>query len=81
MKGDVMIAWLKQRLSAWVDRQYQREIDRLYAELVRLKAEVLRDNGGQPIQLSPEQYQRLNRLRQEIDPEALRRIDLLADAE
>ena len=81
MKGDVMIAWLKQRFSAWVDRQCQREIERLYGELVQLKAEVLRSNGGEPIRLSPEQHQRLNKLRQKIDPEALRRIDLLADAE
>ena len=76
-----MIAWLKQRLSTWVGRQQQREIERLHAELVKLKAEVLQSNGGRPIRLSPAQHRRLNELRQKIDPEIPRRIDLLADAE
>ena len=57
---DIMIGWLKQRLFAWVDRYQQREIERLHAELVRLKAEVLQSNGGQPIRLPPEAHQRLN---------------------
>jgi hypothetical protein len=81
MKVRIMIGWLKQRLFDWVDRHQQREIERLHAELVRLKAEVLKHNGGQPIRLSPEEHQRLNELRQKIDPEVLKRIDLLADAE
>jgi hypothetical protein len=81
MKVRIMIGWLKQRLFDWVDRHQRREIDRLHAELVKLKAEVLKRNGGQPIRLSPEQHQRLNDLRKEIDPEVLQRIDLLADAE
>ncbi len=76
-----MIGWLKQRLFDWVDRHQQREIERLHAELVRLKAEVLSSNGGQPIRLSPEAHQRLNEMRKKIDPEVLKRIDLLADAE
>jgi hypothetical protein len=42
---------------------------------------VLKNNGGQPIQLSPETHQRLNELRKNIDPEVLKRIDLLSDAE
>ena len=62
-------------------RTQQREIERLHAELVRLKAELLKSNGGRPIRLSPEQHQRLNELRKKIDPEVLKRIDLLADAE
>ena len=76
-----MIGWLKQGLFAWADRYQQREIERLHAELVRLKAEVLQSNGGQPIRLPPEAHQRLNELRKKIDPEVLKRIDLLADAE
>ena len=76
-----MIGWLKQQIFAWVDRYQQREIERLHAELVRLKAEVLQSNGGQPIRLLPEAHQRLNELRKKIDPEVLKRIDLLADAE
>ena len=77
----IMIKWLKQRCTNWIDRQLQREIDRRHAKLVRLKAEVLKSNGGQPIRLSPEEHQRLNELRKKIDPEVLKRIDLLADAE
>ena len=76
-----MIRWLKQRLFDWVDRRQKREIERLHAELVRLKAEMLASNGGQPIRLSPESHRRLNELRKQIDPEVLKRIDLLADAE
>ena len=76
-----MIGRLKQRIIDWVGRAQQREIERLYAELVRRKAEVLRSNGGQPIRLPPEAHQRLNELRKKIDPEVLKRIDLLADAE
>ncbi len=76
-----MIKWLKQRCTNWVGRQLQRKIDRQHAELVRLKAEVLKSNGGKPIRLSPEDHQRLNELRKNIDPEVLKRIDLLADAE
>jgi hypothetical protein len=76
-----MIGWLKQRLVAWADRVQQKEIDRLHAEAVRLKAEVLKSNGGKPIVLSPEEHQRLNELKKGIDPEVLKRIEVLTDAE
>ena len=76
-----MIGWLKRRLFDWADRYQQREIERLHAELVRLKAEALQSNDGQPIRLSPEAHQRLNEMRKKIDPEVLKRIDLLSDAE
>ena len=46
-----------------------------------MKAEVLKHNGGKPIVLSPEEHERLNELRKKIDPEVLKRIDVLADAE
>ena len=36
---------------------------------------------GQPIRFTPEEHQRLNELREKIDPEVLKRIDVLADAE
>ncbi len=75
----IMIGWLKQRLVDWAFRMQQKEIDRLHAEAVRLKAEVLKNNGGKPIVLSPEEHQRLNEMRKKIDPEVLKRIDLLAD--
>jgi hypothetical protein len=76
-----MIGWLKQRLVAWADRVQQKEIDRLHAEAVRLKAEVLKSNGGKPIVLSPEEHQRLNELKKGIDPEVLKQIEVLTDAE
>ena len=75
-----MFQWLKQQLFDWAGREQQLEIERLQAELVGLKAEVLENNGGQPIRLSLEAHQRLNELRKKIDPEVLKRIDLLADA-
>ena len=34
-----------------------------------------------PIVLTPEEHARLNELRKGIDPEVLKRIDVLADAE
>ena len=77
----VMFGWLKQRLVDWAVRVQQREIDRRHAIAVRLKAEVLKHNGGKPIVLTPEEHERLNELRKNIDPEVLKRIDVLADAE
>ena len=76
-----MINWLKQRLYNWVSGLQQSEIERLHAEGVRLKAEVLKNNGGKPIRLSPEEHQRLNELRKKIDPDVLAQIELLDDAE
>ena len=37
-----MFKWLKQRFFDWAGREQQREIERLHAELVKLKAEVLK---------------------------------------
>lgn len=81
LKGGLMIGLHQRRLSAWVGRDQQREIDRLYAEPVQRKAAALHSDGGRPIRLSPDQHPRLNELRQKIDPEAVRRIELFADAE
>jgi hypothetical protein len=53
----------------------------LHAEALRLKAEVLKMTGEPRIRLTPEQHQRLDALRRKIDPEALKRIDVLSDAE
>ena len=77
----VMYRWLKQRLVDWAVRVQQREIDRLHAEALRLKAEVLKSNGGKPIILTPEEQQRLDELRKGIDPEVLKRIDVITDNE
>ncbi len=76
-----MFTWLKKRLFEWADRYQKREIERLHQEALRLKGEVLKNNGGRPIHLPPETHQRLNELRKNIDPEVLKRIDLLSDAE
>ena len=76
-----MFTWLKKRLFEWADRYQKREIERLHQEALRLKGEVLKNNGGRPIQLSPETHQRLNELRKNIDPKVLKRIDLVSDAE
>ena len=76
-----MFAWLKKRLVDWADRYQKREIERLHAEGLRLKAELLKINGGQPIRLTPEERQRLNELRKNIDPERLKQINVLLDAE
>jgi hypothetical protein len=42
---------------------------------------VLASNGGAPIRLTAEERRRLDKLREGLDPEILKKIDLLADAE
>jgi hypothetical protein len=76
-----MFGWLKKRLVEWAERYQKREIERLHAEALRLKAEVLKMNGGQPIQLTPEERRLLNEASQGIDPQVLKRISVLSDAE
>lgn len=53
----------------------------MHAELVRLQAEALKNNGGKPIILTPEEQQRLDELKKGIDPEVLKWIGVLGDAE
>ena len=74
-----MYRWLKQRFVDWAAGVQQKEIDRLHAEALRLKAEVLKSNGGKPIILTPEEQQRLDELKKGIDPEVLKRIGVLTD--
>jgi len=76
-----MFTWLKKRIVDWADRYQKREIERLLAEALELKAEVLKATGEPRIRLTPEQRLRLDALRKRIDPEVLKRIDMLADAE
>jgi hypothetical protein len=76
-----MFGWLKQRLINWADRYQKREIERLYVESLRLKAEVLKTTGEERIRLTPEECLSLNELRKKLDPEVLKRIDVLFDAE
>ena len=76
-----MFTWIRTRLQGWAHRVQQKEIERLIEEARRLKAQVLASNGGKPIRLTLEQRRRLEAMRKRIDPEVLKHIDLLADAE
>ena len=76
-----MFTWLKKRLVDWADRYQKREMARLHAEALRLKAELLKTTGEERVRLTPEQHDRLNKLRKTIDPECLQQIDVLFDAE
>jgi hypothetical protein len=53
----------------------------LHAENLRLKAEVLKATGEPRIRLTPEEHRELESLRQTIDPEAIKQISVLSDAE
>ena len=76
-----MFKWFRTRMQEWVSRVQQKKIERLLEEGRRLKAQVLESNGGAPIRLTAEERRRLDAMRKEIDPEILKKIDLLADAE
>jgi hypothetical protein len=76
-----MFGWIRTRLQGWAHRVQQKEIERLIEENRRLKAQLLESNGGKPIRLTPEHRRRLEVMRKRIDPELLKHIDLLADAE
>ena len=76
-----MFGWLKKRFVDWADRYQQREIARLHADALRLKAELLKTTGEHRVRLTPEQRDRLNMLRKTIDSERLKQIDVLFDAE
>jgi hypothetical protein len=56
-------------------------MDKLLEETPRLKAQWLETNRGEPIRLTQEERQRLDALRVRMEPEILKDIDLLADAE
>jgi hypothetical protein len=76
-----MFRWFRTRLQAWVQRVQEKEIERRLEATHLLKALVLASNGGKPIRLTADERRRLDGLRKNIDPEVLKRIDLLADAE
>src|ERR1700730_11478594 len=77
----IMFTWIRTRLQGWAHRVQQKEIERLIEEARRLKGQGLASNGGKPIRLTLEQRRRLEAMRKRIDPEVLKHIDLLADAE
>lgn len=68
-----MFAWLKKRLTHWVEELQRREIARLVEENRRLTEEIERQTG-QPIQLTQDERRRLAKLAKGIDPERLRQI-------
>ena len=76
-----MFGWIRTRLQGWAHRVQQKETERLLAENRRLKAQLLASNGGKPIRLTPEQRHRLEVMRKRIDPEVLKHVDPLPDAE
>jgi hypothetical protein len=76
-----MFQWIRNRLQAWAHCVAEKEIARLLEEGRRLKAQVLESNGGAPIRLTAEERRRLEKLREGLDPEILKKIDLLADSE
>ena len=49
--------------------------------LITIAGAGLTGNGGAPIRLTAEERDRLDAMRKNIDPEMLKKIDLLADAE
>ena len=61
---------------AWAERCQQREIKRLREEGRRLKEEVMKLDGGEPIPLSPEQRRLLEEKAKAIDPEFLKQISV-----
>jgi hypothetical protein len=76
-----MFKWFRRRLQEWARRVQQKRIEKLLEETRRLKAQVLESNAGEPIRLTSEERRRLDALRKSIDPDVLKNIDLLADAE
>jgi len=75
-----MFQRLKQRLLGWADAQQRREIARLQHEALMLKAELERTTG-KPLELTPEDRQRLAEKAVGIDPETLRQICVFDPAE
>jgi hypothetical protein len=69
----IMFKWLV----AWAERYQQREIKRLREEGRRLKEEVMKLDGGEPIPLSPEQRRLLQEKAKAIDPEVLKQTSVL----
>ena len=65
-------AWLV----VWAERYQQQEIKRLHEKCFRLKAELMRRNGGKPIPLSPEDRRLLAEKAKGIDPEVLKQISV-----
>ncbi len=76
-----MFGWIRTHLQGWAHRVQQKETERLLEENRRLKAQLLASNGGKPIRLTPEERHRLEVMRKRIDPEVLKHIDPLPDAE
>lgn len=73
------------RIRAWwvnlIVRAGEKERDRLLAEGQRLKAEVLKANGGQPLRITAATRRKLDELSKNLDPEWVKQYSLFVDAE
>lgn len=73
------------RIRAWwvnlIVRAGEKERDRLLAEGQRLKAEVLKANGGKPLRITAATRRKLDELSKSLDPEWVKQHSLFVDAE
>lgn len=70
-----MFGKLKQRFQRWAQEVQRREIARLHQETRQLKGQIERETG-RPIQLTPEERNRLAEIAQEMDLETLEEISI-----
>lgn len=66
-----MFDWLRRRR----EEAQQRQIERLLVEVKAYRALWRHEHGDEPFPLTPEQRQELQRMRDQLSPEARRRID------
>ena len=75
-----MFQWMKRMLFGWAEAQQRREIARLQHKALMQKAKLERTTG-KPLELTPEDRQRLAEKAARIDPETLRQICVFDPAE
>ncbi len=68
-----MFRKLKKRLKEWAEEVQRRELARLHEQNMKLKAEIERETG-RPVQLTPEERNRLAQISKGMDPETLEQI-------
>ena len=76
-----MFRWFATRWQKLAQRVLEKEIERLLQEREQLRAELFKANGGKPIRLPPEERAKLNALRAKLDPEFVRKHNLIDDFE
>jgi hypothetical protein len=70
-----MLHKLKKRLKEWSEEVQRREVARLHEQNMKLKVEIERETG-RPIQLTPEERNRLAQISEGMDPETLEQISI-----